>query len=168
MNLVYNIVMKVYKFKFTKLTLVFIYLGLALAAAAFGVTLYNVISGSYKNSANIVYPLIGYAAMFFVSVLLFIILVSLLISSYYSINDKILKTSFGIIKSKFPIENIESIILDRKTNKLSVNFKDKSFIMIVVKPEWYEEFINDLLSRNSSIEYSINSKENSPDDPPKG
>ncbi len=156
--------MKIFKFKFTATTKVFIWLGLALSAAAFGVTLYNVLSGGYNNSANIVYPIIGYAAMFFVSVLLTVILISLLVSSYYAVGDKTLKTSFGIIKSKFDTDNIESIILDRETNKLAVHFKDSSFIMVVVKSEWYEDFITEILKCNPKIEYSIKSKENSPDD----
>ena len=156
--------MKVFKYKFTNLTKIFIYAGLVLASAAFGVTLYNVLSGSYKNSAVIAYPVIGYAAMFFLSVMLFIISVSLLVSSYYAVGDKKLKTSFGIIKSTFNTDNIESVVLDRETNKLAVHFKDSSFIVIVVKSEWYEEFIDEILKCNPDIEYTINSKENSPDD----
>lgn len=156
--------MKVFKYKFSTLTKVFIWLGLALSVAAFGFTLYNVLSGSYKNSVNIIYPIIGYVAMFFVSTLLAVILISLLISSYYAVGNKILKTSFGIIKSKFDTDNMESIVLDRTTNKLAVHFKDSSFIMIVVKSEWYEDFVTEILKCNPNMEYSIISKENSPDD----
>ena len=156
--------MKVFKYKFANVTKLFIWAGLILSVAAFGITLYNVLSGSYNNYANITYPVIGYAAMFLVSVLMFIILLSLLVSSYYAIGDKILKTSFGIIKSQFRTDDMESIVLDRATNKLAVHFKDSSFIMIVVKSEWYEDFIAEILKCNPKIEYTINSKENSPDD----
>lgn len=156
--------MKVFKFKFTKLTTAFIYIGLVLSVAAFGVTLFYVIKGDFLQASNMVYPLISHIIMFIVSVLLFVILLSLIVSSYYSIGDNILKTSFGIIKSKFKIDNIESVILDRTTNKLTVHFADNSFILIVVKPEWYDEFISELLKCNPKIEYSVKSKENSPDD----
>ena len=156
--------MKVFKFKYSKLITAAIYVGMALAIAAFGVTLYNVLKGDFLQSNNIIYPILSNGIMFIISVLMFIILVSLLVSSYYSVDSKMLKTSFGIIKSKFKIENIESIVLDRETNKLTVHFEDKSFILIVVKPEWYEDFISELLKNNPKIEYTINSKENSPDD----
>lgn len=156
--------MKVFKFRYSKLIIVAIYAGIALALAAFGVTLYNVIKGDFLQSSNIIYPILSYGIMFLISVLMLVILVSLLVSSYYSVDSKILKTSFGIIKSKFKIENIESIVLDRKTNKLTVHFVDKTFILIVVKPEWYEDFISELIKNNPKIEYTINSKENSPDD----
>lgn len=156
--------MKTFKYKFTKVTYVFIYLGIALAAAAFGVTLFNVLSGEYKSAPNIAYPIIGFAAMFFVSVLLFVILISFLVSSYYAVGNGTLKTSFGIIKSKFSTDDIESIILDRATDKLTVNFSSGTFMVIVVKPDWYEDFITELLKYNSKIEYTIKSVENSPDD----
>lgn len=159
--------MKVFKFKYSKLITVAIYAGIALALAAFGITLYNVLKGGYFAVEKPVYPILSCSVMFLLSALMFTILVSLLISSYYSVDDKILKTSFGIIKSKFKIENIDSIVLDRETNKLTVHFADNSFILVVVKPEWYEDFISELLKRNPKIEYSINSKQNSPDDKPK-
>ena len=46
------------------------------------------------------------------------------------------------------------------TNKLSVFLKNNTFFVIVVKEEWYEEFIDTLCKANPSIEYSIKSKEN--------
>lgn len=156
--------MKVFKFRYSKLTTVFIYVGIALAVAAFGVTLYNVIKGDFLQSNNKVYPLIGYSVMFIVAALLLVILISLILSSYYAVGEGTLKTSFGIIKSKFKIENITSVMLDRETNKLTVHFADETFILIVVKPEWYDDFISELLKNNPKIEYTINSKQNTPDD----
>lgn len=156
--------MKVFKYKFSALTRVFIWLGLALAAVAFGLTLYNVLSKSYNNSANIVYPIISYVAMFFVSTLMAVILISLLVSSYYAVGDKKFRTSFGLIKSTFLTDNITRILLDRETGKLTVHFKDNTFVVVVVKPEWYEDFISELLKCNPAIEYTINSKTSPPDD----
>ncbi len=138
--------MKFFKFKFTKLTLAFIYIGLALSAVAFGVNTYFVIADGIKTAANPVYPILQYTLMYFVCVLLFVILLSLLISSYYSIDGEKLKTSFGI--------------LDRATNKLSLYFDSNTFMVIVVKPEWYEDFTDALLKVNPKIEFSIKSKEN--------
>ena len=156
--------MKIFKFKYTKLILVFIYLGLALAAAAFGVNLYLLIKNGISHAANPVYPILQYTVIFFVSVLLCVILISLLISSYYAVGNGIFKTSFGIIKSKFNLADVDKIVLDRETNKLAIYFKDGNFIMVVVKKEWYEDFIDEILKGNPKIEYTINSKQNTPDD----
>ena len=101
--------------------------------------------------------------MYFVSVAAFVLLLSLILSSYYQIKDKKFKTSFGIIKSTYDIDKIQSVVLDRKTKKLSVYFDENNFIIIVVKEEWYEDFIEELLKANSNIEYTINSVENDVD-----
>ena len=97
--------------------------------------------------------------MFLVPAVLLVILVSLLISSYYEIDGKTLKLSFGIIKSKYDIIDIDSINLDRTTDKLTVCFKNNNYIVIVVKKEWFENFVDELCNANTEIEYNIKSKE---------
>lgn len=152
--------MKVFKYKFTKLTSVFIYVGLALCVIGLGLNVYSVITGDVASEAIPAYSIIRYVLLFLIPIVLLVILISLLFSSYYSIDGKTLKTSFGIIKSKYDITEIETVLLDRTTNKLSVYFKNNSFIVIVVKEEWYSEFIDALCNANSEIEFSIKSKEN--------
>ena len=97
--------------------------------------------------------------MFLIPIVLLFILISIIVSSYYSIDGNILKTSFGIIKSKYDISTIDTVLLDRNTNKLTVYFKNNNFVVIVVNEEWYDEFIDALCKANRSIEFSIRSKE---------
>lgn len=151
--------MKVFKYKFSRLTTIFIYVGIVLCFAGIGVNIFAIITGNPAAAANPIYPIIQYTLMFLIPLILLVILIGLLVSSYYALDDKTLKTSFGIIKSKYEIKNIETVLLDRTTNKLTVHFADKSFIVIVVKEEWYDEFIDALCKANSGIEYSIKSKE---------
>ena len=155
--------MKIFKYKFTKLTVIFIYIGLALCVVGLGINIYSVITSDIASSPRPVFPIIQHVLMFLIPIVLLVILISLLLSSYYSIDGKTLKTSFGIIKSKYDISEIETVLFDRTTNKLSVFFKDSSFIIIVVKEEWYNEFIDALCNANSGIEFSIKSKESDPD-----
>lgn len=152
--------MKVFKYKFTRLITSFIYIGMALSVIAFGLNTYFLIVNDISTAVNIVYPILQYSLMYLVSVLLFIICLSLLISSYYSVDGKTFKTSFGIIKSKYDVDKIESIVLDRTTNKLAVYFSEDNYLIIVVNEEWYEDFVCALLKANPRIEYTINSKEN--------
>lgn len=160
--------MKVFKFKFSRLTSACIYLGLVLAAAAFAVNTYLVFADGIQSAANAFYPVLQYTLMYFVCVLLAVVLVSLLVSSYYAVDGGTLKTSFGIIKSKYDIEKIESVILDRTTNKLSVYFEDQTFIVIVVNSDWYGDFTDALIKANEKISFSIKSKESDGTDSPKG
>lgn len=152
-----------FRYKFSKPITALIYISIALCFVGVGINIFLIITSDVKSAANPVYPIIQYTLMFLIPAVLLIILVSLLISSYYSIEDKYFKTSFGIIKSKYEISDIETVILDRTTNKLSVYFKNNSFIVVVVKDEWYNEFIDALCKANRNISFSIKSKENSGD-----
>lgn len=155
--------MKVFKYKFSKLIISLIYIGIALCFIGLGINIYTIISSDIGESANIVYPIIQYSLMFLIPIVLLVLLISLIFSSYYSIDDKILKTSFGIIKSKYDLKDVQSIVLDRTTNKLSVYLNGNTFFVIVVKEEWYEDFIDTICKANPQIEYTINSKENNID-----
>lgn len=155
--------MKTFKYKFTKLTISLIYIGIALCFVGLGINIYSVVTSNIGESANMVYPIIQYSLMFLIPVVLLVLLISLVLSSYYSIDEKTLKTSFGIIKSKYDIKEIQAIVLDRTNNKLTVYMKNNVFFVIVVKEEWYEDFIDTLCKANPEIEYSIRSKENDND-----
>ena len=155
--------MKKFKYKFTNATLVFIYLGLALSVAGIALNTYNIFVERVWLYANNSLSIIRYALVYLVSIALAVILISLLISSYYSVDDKHFKTSFGIIKSSYDVKTIKLINLDRATGKLSVYFEEDKYIVIVVKKEWNDEFIDALLKANPQIEFSIQSKENNID-----
>ena len=152
--------MKTFKYKFTTTTLVFIYLGLALAAAGIALNTFNIFNERVWLYSNNSLDIIRYVLVYFVSIALAVILISLLVSSYYSIDEKKFKTSFGIIKSSYDVKTIRLIHLDRATDKLSVYFEEDKYLVVVVKKEWHNEFIDTLLKYNPEIEFSIDSKVN--------
>lgn len=156
--------MKVFKYKFSKLILSFIYGGIALCVIGTGINIYSLLTSNVSEAANIVYPILQYSLLFLTSITLFIVLLSMLLSSYYAVDDKYFKSNFGIIKSKYKLEDIQSLVLDRNTEKLIVAFKNGSFITIVVKQEWNQAFIDALCAANPAIEFTINSKEAPPKD----
>lgn len=152
--------MKIYKYKFTRLLKALMVLGMVLCALGFGVNLYYCIVNGARHAANPIYPIMQYVLMFFVTVVLFVLLFSIMLRSAYVIDGKVFKTRFGLITSKYDIEKIENITLDRKTDKLTVAFTSGEYIVIVVKQQWYEEFVTELLLANPKIKYDIISLEN--------
>lgn len=138
--------------------------GMALCVIGFAVNLYYCVTNGVKHAADPVYPIMQYVLMFFVTVVLFALLLSIMLRSAYVIDGKTFKTRFGFITSRYDVEKIDGITLDRKTNKLTVSFSSGEFIVIVVKQEWYDEFINALLEVNPKIEYTVNSLENNDTD----
>ena len=163
--LLYNHGMKIFKYKFTKLIYALIGVILVLSVAGFAITLWQVIDFGI-DTANPTFTIIRYILMFIVTIALIVILISLLISSYYAVDakSKTIKTSFGFIKSSYDIKTIDTVMLDRTTNKLTVVFEDEHFIVIVVKEEWYEDFVQAILDVNPKIEYTIKSKTSTNDD----
>lgn len=153
--------MKTFKYKFTKLMKALMILGMALCGIGFGVNLYYCITNGARHAADPVYPIMQYVLMFFVTVVLFTLLLSIMLRSAYIIDGKTFKTRFGFITSKYDVEKIENITLDRKTNKLTVTFTSGEFMVIVVRQEWYDEFITELLLANPKIEYNVISLDNS-------
>ena len=130
---------------------------MVLCVLGFAINLFYCITNGTKHAADPVYPVMQYTLMFFVTVVLFALLLSIMLQSAYIIDGKYFKTQFGFIVSKYDVEKIDGILLDRKTNKLTVNFSGGEFIVIVVKQEWYDEFITALLEANPKIEYTVNS-----------
>lgn len=139
-------------------------LGMVLCVLGFGVNLYYCITNGARHAADPVYPIMQYILMFFVTVVLFVLLLSILVSSAYVIDGKTFKTRFGLIVSKYDVEKIENITLDRKTNKLTVTFTSGEFMVIVVKQDWYDEFVTALLLANPKIKYDIISLDNTDTD----
>ncbi len=150
--------MKKFKYGFTRLLKIFICIGIVLAVAGIGLNIYFIFSKGLQHAERVIFPILQYTLTFFVSIMLLVILISLLASSYYSIEGKTLTTSFGIIKSKYDISEIQTVILDRNTNKLSVFFGESSYIIIAINPDWYDDFTDALLEANPKIEFSINSE----------
>ncbi len=134
--------------------------GIVLSIAGFTVNLAFLIKDGISKAADPVYPILQYSIMFFVTIALFVLLVSILSCSSYIIDGKTFKTKFGFITSKYDAEKITVITLDRKTEKLTVTFENGEFIVIVVRQDWYEQFIDELLKANPKIEYTVNSLEN--------
>lgn len=151
--------MKSFKYKFTPLMKTLLFAAIGVSVLGFALTTWRLIVNGART-ADPVYSILTYVLMYFVTVAVFVLCCSVLASSCYIISGKTFKTKFGFIVSKFDVEKITDVILDRKTNKLTVTFESGEYIVIVVKQDWYEEFISAILEANPKIEYSVNSLEN--------
>lgn len=143
--------MNTYKFKLSKLAILFCILGLLLGIGAGIYTGFRI----YKYGFSSPLLIIQYIVIILIALLAIVLFTSILIRSVYKVNDKEIILWFGFIKSVYKISNIESVHLFTKTNKLVLYFKDEKYTVIVVKPEWYNDFIKDILSRDSKIRYDV-------------
>ncbi len=156
--------MKKFKYSFPRVTFILIIVGLAVCLAGFIVNLYVCITQGISYAVNPFLPLILYILMFFVSIVAGGLLTSVLCSSYYAVDEKSIMTAFGFIRSNYDLKQAEVIVLDRETNKLLLYFNDESYIVIVITPAQYPDFVQAVIDNNPSVEYAIQSLENEPKD----
>ena len=138
--------------------------GILLCAACFALTTWQFVEfvSGIRGDITSAWEWIKYILLYFVSVFLAVILIAMLIRSRYIVTEKRLITQFGIIFSKYEIKKIRSVCLVSGTKKLNVYFDDfkNHFITIVVKEEWYDDFIKTLTSINERIEFDFTAPEN--------
>lgn len=156
--------MKKFKYAFPRVTFILIIVGLAVCLAGFIVNLYVCITQGISYAVNPFLPLILYILMFFVSIVAGGLLTSVLCSSYYAVDKKSIMTAFGFIRSNYDLKQAEVIVLDRETNKLLLYFNDESYIVVVITPAQYPDFVQAVIDNNPSVEYAIQSLENEPKD----
>ena len=81
----------------------------------------------------------------------------MLVRSQYILTEKELVLQFGFVKSRYEIKKIFSARVFKKSNKLTVYFDDfkTKYMVIVVREEWYDEFVKELGARNEKIEFDF-------------
>ena len=143
--------MKTYKFKLSKAAVTLTIVGILLGLGAIGFTVWRI----YRTGFSEPLYIIQHVVLLLVGTIAIVIFASILIRSVYKITDKEIVLWFGIIKSTFKISDIESLHLFTKTNKLVIYFKDEKYTVVVVKPDWYNEFCKEILARNEKIRYDV-------------
>ena len=138
--------MKTYKFKLSKAAVILTVAGILLGLGAIGFTVWRI----YRTGFSEPLYIIQHVVLLLVGTIAIVIFASILIRSVYKITDKEIVLWFGIIKSTFKISDIESLHLFTKTNKLVIYFKDEKYTVVVVKPDWYNEFCKEILARNET------------------
>ena len=128
--------MTVYRFQLSKFAVLGCIAGILLGLGAAGYTAYRIWRNLYSELS--VQLVLQYAVVLLVAVLALVIFISVLAHS---------------------IADIVKIHRFTKTNKLVLYFKDQRFTVVVVKPEWYGDFVQDILARGKHIEYETSEEE---------
>lgn len=149
--------MNTYRFKLSKAAIAGCIFGIILGLVGIGFTIYRILSPSLGFSSPQL--IIQHVVIIIASLLALSVFPSILIRSVYKVGDKELVLWFGFIKSVYKIDDMESIHLFTKSNKLVIYFKDERYTVIVVKPDWYNEFTKDICSRNNKIRYDVSTAE---------
>ena len=151
--------MKKYPYLFTKTIKTLLYVLVALCVVCVLYTGYRAVTHFLVDHDFDFYQILNRTIPILVGIFGFVVSVSMLKESCYEIADNKLITRFGILSSSYDIKDIEKIQLFQKTKKLTLFFRDGKYTVIVVKEEWYRDFIDELLKRNKGIFYSDSAEE---------
>lgn len=143
--------MRTFRFRFSKTIILLQIAAMILAAAAIVYTAYRMATVGFGSASLI----IQYVVLLLFGVLAIVIFSAMLIRSVYVVGKKEIVLRFGLIKTVYKIKDIESIRLFSKTNKLVLYFKNEKYTVISVKPEWFNDFIREVLSHNLNIRYDV-------------
>ncbi len=121
--------MNTYRFKLSKAAIAGCIFGIILGLVGIGFTIYRILSPSLGFSSPQL--IIQHVVIIIASLLALSVFPSILIRSVYKVGDK----------------------------ELVIYFKDERYTVIVVKPDWYNEFTKDICSRNNKIRYDVSTTE---------
>ena len=141
--------MNKFKFKYSALVFILLILSLALCVAGIVWNIFNAIQFANVNTIKLISSLV-------IVVLTFVLLVfvlSVLFYSRYVIKDGYLYTYFGFVKNKTPVSEIVEVTKFKKSNKLVVYFSTEEYTVIVIAPEFYDDFVMAIRNANKSIVY---------------
>lgn len=145
-----------YKYKFTPLALVLIILGMVSGVVCIVLNLVrfirlldSVTATSTDYMSATIAALIGAIAL--------IVLLAVLLNSYYSIENKNFVARWGFFANKIPLKDITGITLFKLTNKLVIYYSGDNFFVINANRTDYENVINALKNANNKIVYIENS-----------
>lgn len=140
-----------FKFRFTKLTIALAIAVVALCAVGIGLSVWRIA----KFGLNNVGDMLKSPFLILVCVFCIVLVISIFARSRYLVTEEHFITQFGFIKSKFPIKDMTSILLDSDTNKLTVYMGEQQYFILSIDPIWNDAFIAALRKANPSIEFSF-------------
>lgn len=141
---------KYFKYQFTKTMIGLAIAVLLLSLAGIGVSIYRIVQfGIHGFTDALQSPF-----LIAICLLCMAIILSILIKSQYIIDDRHYIVQFGIIKSKFAIQDITSILLDSDTKKLTV-YIGEEFSVLSLAIANHDEFIAALREANPHIEFTF-------------
>ena len=85
----------------------------------------------------------------------------MLVRSQYVIGEKYIVLQLGIVRVRYPLKDLRHIHLFRGSQKLALYFEGEkpSYAAVVIKSSLFDEFVQELLSRCPSAEFSFSTPE---------
>lgn len=143
--------MKKYKYKFTPLVVVLLISLSLIALICLGLNVYRIFDNISKNNQITIMNWISYAVIILLSIIAIVLVVSIFIKSYYQINENSVILRWGLIKNQIELKSVKQIKLSKVKGRLELIFEDESYFVILTSQLWFEEFVDQIKSKNPEI-----------------
>ncbi len=124
-----------------------------LAAACFVWNLIRLVNSLSSGIALDVYDYISVCLCLLLPIAFAAFETAALVSSYYSVTDKNLTVKFGFLADKYQISDVDSLVKNVKTDRLTIVFKDESELNVVIDKKDFDDFSAEILKLNKSASY---------------
>jgi hypothetical protein len=141
---------KYFKFRFTPLMIGLAITVLILFTAGIALSIWRISKNGIHGVGDVL------KSPFLIAICLFgiVVVTAMLIRSRYIVTKDELTTQFGIIKSRFPVKDFTSVLLDTDNKKLTV-YSGEQFFVVTTNPEWNNDFVQALREVKPDIEFSF-------------
>ena len=139
-----------FRYQFTKAIILCAVAVFVLCLAGIILSVYRI----WKNGVNGFNDFLKYPFIILICVFCIVLVISILIKSQYVVGSEKFIVQFGFIKSKYPIKDITSVILNTEHQKVTVYFGE-DFLVLSLPEALNDKFIRALLAVNPDVEYSF-------------
>lgn len=138
--------MEKFKYKYKPYIFVIMALSVILALATIGMTIYRLING-YDPS-----KIFNAVITTLISLFIIVLVTSMLISSYYAVDDKNFILRWGILKNVIPVKEITKLLYDSDKKKLTVYYgAEDNFMLVSLDKVDPIDIVDALRKRNAKI-----------------
>ena len=123
---------------------------LALCLGGLGLSIYRLINSPLQEFSDYLKSPLLIA----ISAFCIVVVVGILVKSQYVITEEYYVLQFGFIKSKYPIKDVTSLLLDSDTQKMTVNMSD-GYTVLSLSQSDNDEFVKAIQSINPEVEFSF-------------
>lgn len=141
--------MKKFSFRYAGAVLVLLIIVVLLSAGGLVFNVFSLITFIKADTGKA----FSYSVMVAINLVLTVFSVALLLNGKYVFKKGCLRCVFGFITVRIDVSQITEIVHFKKSDKLVIYYGDNKYGVIVISPDKYDEFIEELRKINPSVKY---------------
>ncbi len=151
--------MKKYKFSYSAPVLLLIFAGMAVSVASIVFNVLRIVN----NTSPTTYNYISLITVALVCVGYLVLSVSMLVNSYYAIDDKYFILRWGILKNRLEIKSMTRVLLDSERRRLTVFYNEDNYFVVKSATIPFPDLVAALREVNKKIVFDFASNDKKTD-----